>query len=289
MAEIKEKIKLSGKMEARNALAERLKKLKADSQNESENVRGFTQGGSSVKSSGKDEEKEIAEQIAMIEAELAQVDKEISAIEKEVGKVIDVMQQDIINEKTTAAQQPNNLENLEALAAAYKKFGIDCEVEIKDGKAGIIVKEEGEFKDQDILKMDEKDLDKMLDEHGKDAEMEEEKEVGKGKEKEQKEDKKSATSNTEKTDEKEKDKKGSKHMSLMPGDIVEERDEQKEKPSKPMLISRTKEQKEKKKEPQKEDKKEKDEEVAIPEHFDDSLLEEMDIQSPAKKSRGGKS
>lgn len=289
MAEKKrrEKIKLGGLFAAIKSLEEKLADLHKR-QNEREEVRGFSLGGSSIKSTGQENDKDIAAQIAMIEAQIHEAEEQIENISNEVDEVVDGMENEVVNFKSLDGGNGGQAHDLEATADFYRGYGIECEVRIlENGDGEINVKNPGNYQGKNILDMSKDQLEDMMDEIG-----EEEKDAQKTAEKEnQKTVEKAGKSRVlvEDKDEdknKDKEKKKPKEHSLLPGDIVEERGEQEKGEGRSLIF-------EKKKKPKKEDKKEKsddkkpqaEEDVELPVYFDDSGLEEAGIKGVSKNRK----
>ncbi len=273
----KHKIKFDGIYGAIKSLKTKLEELQKW-QNEKENNRGFSQGGSSVKSSSKGEmtQEEIDAQIAMIEEEINKFEEQIEDMTKEVDDIVDDLNADIFPENKSISPESENHEDLEQVAELFRKRGIDCEVKIsKDGKAGIIVKERGDYEGQDLLDMSKDQLNEMIDE------ITDEKETKVGNEKEEKE--VVTESKKEKEDEKNPKIKSPKPFSLLPGDVVEEKGEEDEDKSKGSLIAKKAVEKKDKKKPKEEKSKD---EVVIPNAFEsEDALNEAGIDSVAKRSK----
>lgn len=168
--------------------------FKANRKNEKENVRGFDEGGSSVKE-------------GEVETEL-----EIDLQAKKTANLENAMQE--LQEYLKEIQAGE----MEMLAQQYCTLGIDCSVEESEN-GGLTVKvASGKYQGADLLEMSAKELEKLLEE------IEEEKQEEKPEP--EKEEEKQEEIPLEKLEiETEKDDKKAKPMSLMPGDVVEKREE----------------------------------------------------------------
>jgi len=283
----REKIKLSGLYAAVKSLEEKLADLHKR-QNERENVRGFSEGGSSIKSSGYENDADIAAQIAMIEAQIREAEEQINNITQEVEEVVDEMGNDGVDLKLPeGGGNDAQMHDLEEAADFYRGYGIECEVQIlENGDGEINVTNPGDYQGKNILAMSPDELTKMLGDIGGEKD-EPEKTAEKTASKQEKSPDKSRVVIEDKDDEKnqEKEKKKPKEHSLLPGDIVEERDDKEKGEGRSLIF-------EKKKKPQKEEKKEKtdekkpvlEEDIELPLHFDDSELKEAGVATTKGKS-----
>ena len=257
-------------------------------QNEKENVRGFSEGGSSVKSSGKGDAEvaDIEAQISMIEEQMREIEDAVETMSEELDEVITELGGETNSQK---AQKENPgqeyQEQLEQVAQKYRDRGIDCEVEIgEDGAFGIKVKEPGKYQGQDLLEMTENELKEMIDELAEEKAPQEDKEKEKEGEKEEEASASKGKSKTIVVEEKEenKDKKdehvNNKVMKLLGGDVIPPRDDEDQ--TKGMLVAQKaigKKEKNPKEKKSKDKDDDKDEDVAIPSSFDDSGFEDDDL------------
>ena len=281
---LRDKIKFTGLGYAIKSLEEKLRDLQKH-QMEKEQVRGFNEGGASIDKS----EQDLTSHIAEIESQLREFENEREELLQQIDQIIVDLSDDIVTENEPFAAVSDEYE---AIADFYRHWGIDCEVEmLEGGNARIVVNNPGAYEGEDLLTMSQEELEEMLDEIGEEKPQENEKEKGQEGDKE-----KSAKPKIieDKEDSKEADKKNLKDpkpMALMPGDIIQDReDENKKDKTKGALVGRKKEGSKKKNKAEesssKKDENEQEEDVQIPDYFEsEEALEKAGLGKKKIKSR----
>ncbi len=159
------RMKSDGIFSAIKSLREKLAQLQRW-QNEKEQNRGFSEGGTSQKSpENQKEDKDIGDQISFLEEQLTDFERQKSELSDEQDHEIQT------NENIAEEQNAQSLEinDLEIVAEKYRAWGIDCEVGVLgSGEVKITVKNPGNFEGANLLEMSQDNLEKMVNEIGGD-------------------------------------------------------------------------------------------------------------------------
>ena len=158
----RDKMRFNGNLSAMEALKLKLAELN-DRKNEKERVRGFSEGGSSIKVD--EEEKDLAAQIAMIESEMAQLVEENEGVKSELDEVIGGMQESVAEQQLVQDDGSNGVQQMKEMADKFRAVGIECEVTINGaGKFEINVTTPGKFEGANLLGMSADKLQDVADE-----------------------------------------------------------------------------------------------------------------------------